>query len=332
MEALKKIAQIIKTVLGGDSEEGDSKGQLDFPDSLEAINELSKEDAATIAEGLNIEIDGLKTAAIKEHLKVVLAITTDDTEDLEKEEVDALAKAVGVPVKKNLEDTVDQLKDYFTSADEEEEEKPAKSKKSKDDEDEEEDGEDGKSEDDDNDDDEEDAPKAKKSKKSSDDEDEDDDEPKSKKKASKDDDDEEDDDDDEPKSKKKAKDDEEEESDEIDYAKIAKKAKVPKESIMTKRLEAFNEAAEEDDQIEIDEDDVEASYRKLLERCIDHEGNVIEWGTPYIAKGAGWCCGIELEVVKIKGKKESNRGKCLVTDKVFDLNDENEFEEVEDEE
>jgi hypothetical protein len=131
--------------------------------------------------------------------------------------------------------------------------------------------------------------------------------------------------------KNKSKDEDAAEDSDVDPAAIAKKSKVPKTAIMLKRLNAFNEAAGKK-AIEIeDEDDeeaVEKAYRKLLVRLVDHEGNIAEWGTPYIKDDEHYCAGLPLEEAKVKGHKMA--GLCQVTGTTFTISDENEYTEVED--
>ena len=118
------------------------------------------------------------------------------------------------------------------------------------------------------------------------------------------------------------------EDDGVDRAKVAKKAPLPKEAIMRKRLDAFNEAADEDDQINVKKLGVPSAYRKLLERLVTSESEIAPWGEPYIASGEYVCCGLSLAETKVKGVKLPC-GKCLVTEKVFSIDEESNFSEIE---
>ena len=71
---------------------------------------------------------------------------------------------------------------------------------------------------------------------------------------------------------------------------------------------------------------VDKAYRQLIELMVDDSGKVAEWGRAYIHNKEGYCCGLPLK--EIKGK--DNCGKCPLTGKIFELDDENEFVEVED--
>ncbi len=83
------------------------------------------------------------------------------------------------------------------------------------------------------------------------------------------------------------------------------------------RLNAYNEVA--DEAIEFDASSskaVKSAYAKLEKLLKNDDGELIEWGVPYIKDGSGFCCGLELDEVKVKGVSDA-LGKCLVTDKTF---------------
>lgn len=113
----------------------------------------------------------------------------------------------------------------------------------------------------------------------------------------------------------------------VDRADIAKSADLPDVATMKEQLEAFNEAADEDDQIEIEPNKTKAAYRKLLELLVDSEGDIAEWGEPYIRNGEVCCCGLGLDEHTIKGKK-GQFGKCKVSEKVFEVDEDGSATEV----
>ncbi len=114
--------------------------------------------------------------------------------------------------------------------------------------------------------------------------------------------------------------------DNVDREKIAKGfKKFPDAKIMIERLEKFNKVA--DDKIEFDKKKPNAGYLKLVEQLVDSDEEIAGWGVAYIRDGAGFCCGLPLDDVKIKGIQDQ-AGKCQVTGKVFLLNeDQNGFTE-----
>lgn len=149
-----------------------------------------------------------------------------------------------------------------------------------------------------------------------------------------------------PTKKKKAKDEDAEEDAEeeapakkkkepeaIDYAEIVETAtsdegfEYPKESLMVKRLTAFNEAA--DEPINVKKLGTEAAYDKLLELLVNADGEIAEWGSPYVREETAHCCGQQMEDTKFKGDK-TEYVKCLVTDKVYSFDGEDFVEKEED--
>lgn len=66
---------------------------------------------------------------------------------------------------------------------------------------------------------------------------------------------------------------------------------------------------------------------KLAELLEDDDGNTAEWGTPYIRKRGGWCCGLTMGDVE----GHDMRGVCHVTGKVWEFDPEKGFVEVEEE-
>ncbi len=140
---------------------------------------------------------------------------------------------------------------------------------------------------------------------------------------------EEEDDDDNNEKTKASDEDDENDADGVDRVGIAKKAKLPKLEVMESRLKLYNKHYDESEEAEeIKEKSTELSYRKLLALMINSDGEVVQWGTPYIANNNAMCCGLQLKELKNKGG--APRGQCLVTEKVFDLDvDDSSFEEVE---
>jgi hypothetical protein len=98
---------------------------------------------------------------------------------------------------------------------------------------------------------------------------------------------------------------------------------------MQKRLDAFNKVADKKSKIDVKKaGSVKKAYAKLLELLVDQSGEIAEWGVPYIREASGWCSGVEMLDHKIKGSK-AQAGKCAVTGKVFEIDDENNFIEQE---
>lgn len=108
------------------------------------------------------------------------------------------------------------------------------------------------------------------------------------------------------------------------------KAKLPDEDEMKERLEAHNEAQEDEDaKIEFDADDsdaVEAAYRKLLALMVDDDGALAEWGAVYVQNEAAACCGLPCADTELKGN-DREFAKCLVTGKLFYQNDDGDLVE-----
>jgi hypothetical protein len=114
--------------------------------------------------------------------------------------------------------------------------------------------------------------------------------------------------------------------DDVDRAEVAKSADLPDTETMKEQLEAYNEAAPEDDQIEVETGKTKAAYRKLLEQMVDSNGDIAEWGEPYVKNGEVCCCGLGLDEYIVKGEK-GNFGKCLVTGKIFKVEEDGEASE-----
>lgn len=345
---LKLLNQAVALLKGGngddeDGEETAEEGQVELPDSLEAINELEKSEALDLAKQMHLDIEDLKIAQVKELLASVWKVVNDQEDDLEGDEITALASAIGIAPKKKSSATVAEIKAYLTedkeeegdddkddddddeeASDEDDEEvTPKKKKKKSSDDDDDEDADDDSDSDDDDEDAEEDA------------DEDDEDKPKKKKKASDEDDEDEeasDDDDEDDKDEDADEDDDEDDEggDDVDVDKIAKKAKLPPEKTQLSRLLAYNKVAEknEGEKINVKKLGTEKAYRELVKKLVTEEGKVAEWGKPYVANEAGFCCGLELQEVKVKGK-DVQRGKCAVTGTVWDLDEDGEFSEVE---
>lgn len=122
------------------------------------------------------------------------------------------------------------------------------------------------------------------------------------------------------KGKKPAAEEPEEEEEEVKLPKVVLKAELPEESEMKERLEAHNEAQEDDDKkITGDFDDteeLEGAYRKLLALMVDDEGELAEWGTPYVKDELAHCCGLPTEDTEIKGD-DRELTRCIVTRVLF---------------
>ena len=112
-----------------------------------------------------------------------------------------------------------------------------------------------------------------------------------------------------------------ESSDGVDRDAIAKAfSKFPKdEKVMLSRLAEYNKASET--AIALVKGKVKESYRKLVAELVASDETVAEWGVAYIRDEAGYCCGLPLSDVKIKGVKNPS-GKCVATGKLFVFNDE----------
>ncbi len=111
--------------------------------------------------------------------------------------------------------------------------------------------------------------------------------------------------------------------DDVDREEVAKSADLPDMATMKEQLEAYNEAAGEDDQIEVETGKVKAAYRKLIEKMVDSGGDIAEWGEPYIYNNEVCCCGLGLDEHTVKGEK-GQFGKCLVTGKIFKVGEDGE--------
>lgn len=289
-EGLRDQVEELVTALGGE------EGGVSLPESLEEINELEKAEVTKLATELHLDIEGKKIADVKELLCSVHKIVNGNEEEIEDEDLKALALAVGISVKKlKTDQIVKELQEYFEVSDDSD----AKDKGDDDEEEKEEEEEES--------------------------EDEEDDEEKPKSKKKKDDDDEEESEEEDDEEEKDAdEEDSESEDDGIDRASIAKKfKKFPKDTVMKSRLELYNKHASKSEKIETKKAKIQDAYRKLVERMIDKDGEIAEWGKPYIANNEGMCCGLTLE----EGD-EDNQGKCLITGKVFEIDDDQEFSEV----
>lgn len=301
MLALVKQAKdlLVKALDHSDADEGDEGASVEtetptLPDTADEIAELSAEDVDALIGRFNLDGEGLKTSA-KRALLVTARAVLDEDDDIDVGELKALAASAGIKTKQTPEALTEELQGYLAEAEpttEEGTEETAADEEAPADEDE--------------------APKKKK--KASDDDEEPTEEPTEEATE-------------EPSAETPAEDPGSEDG--VDRESIAAKyKKLPPPEVMKKRLKAYNAAAPEGE--EIDMKKLEPAYRELVARMIDGEGKVVDWGTAYIMNGACYCCGLELETVKTK-KGESPRGKCTVTEKVFELTDENTLVEVEDE-
>ncbi len=315
-ELLAELTKRLGAAAGGESTE--------FP-SAEKIEEMSSDELDELCTTIGIEVDDLDDDAKKALLTTIHHVGAD-AEDIDPKDIKTLMTALGLTyVKGEAEANMTAIKDYLNAedddADAEESDDDADEEASEEEADEEsadeEDTDEEASEDEDE---EEEAPaKKKKSKSKADDDDEDAEE----EEAASDDEDE-----DEEESDEEASDEDAEEApEEVDTAAVVKsKGKYPKdEKVMQKRLDAFNKIAG-DAKINVKKLGVKKAYAALLELLVDHEGNIADWEAPYIRENAGWCCGVPMKDVKLKGDK-TEYGRCLLTQKLYSLDDENNFVE-----
>lgn len=291
---LDALTAHIASQMGGKATPAAVEEDFEWP-SLQEINSMKLGDLSPIAERFSVNIEGAKISKVRTLLATAAAIVAEeDVDELEEDDINALAESLDIEPAKKQAATVKKLQEYFNEEeagdDDDEDEKPAKKGKKK------------KVVDDDDD-------------EKGDDDDEDETDKKKKKKSKKSDDDDED------------KEDDEAEPDGVDRAEIAKEADsddFPDEDEMTERLEAYNTAAEENDgeEIDINPKKLEKSYRSLVAELVDSEGDIAEWGKPYPRDGQAWCCGFPLE------QQDEETGKCLVTGKLWTVDDEDEFVEV----
>jgi hypothetical protein len=260
--------------LKGQKEEEEA---FEWPELAE-INSMKLPALTELAGNIQLDLEGQKLGPARTLVSTARSIALDeDVEDLDDEDVEALAEALDIAPSKKVEKTVASIKEYFENegggeeAEEEEaeeEEKPAKKKKKAAVEDE---GEEG--------------------------EDEEEEKPKKKKKG--------DDDDADDETKSEGVDREEIAGDFDDF---------PDDDEMRERLEAFNEAADDDDEIEVPAKDgkpLQKAYRKLVERLVDSDGNVAEWGVPYGYDDEAMCCGLRSLKSKSRAKKSADSAKSL---------------------
>ena len=308
--------------------------EISFPEPS-AIADLDKDALDELADKIGMEgFKEMEESDLKKLLKTVALIGTDDTDEITEKMGKALAVALGVKTGKTPAKTLEALQDYLNADDGKKEESSNEEEEEEEEAAEDEADEEKASDEEESTDDEEEAPKKKK-KKSDDDEEE----------ASDTADEEVTDDDEEEKpakKKKKSSDDEEEEasdesteesSDEsteaVDpEAVVEAKSKFPGEDDMKERLEAYNEAADEDNQIEVVKGKLKTAYKALLAKMVTSDGNIAKWGVPYINHTGedGCCCGLPLKDTKFKGDK-ATYGKCVVTEKVYSLDKDGDFNE-----
>ena len=118
--------------------------------------------------------------------------------------------------------------------------------------------------------------------------------------------------------------DEEESEAKHDPAEVVKaNAKYPKEEIMVKRLTAFNKVAKK--KLDVKKlGGAKKAYAKLLELLVDDAGELAAWGAAYVKDGEGYCSGLSMTDVKLKGDK-TEYGKCQVTGALYSADDEGNF-------
>lgn len=286
-------------------------GVEEFP-SPDAIDEMESEGLHELCEKIDLEYEDVEDDDLKTHLKILHAIGSDDTDDLDADEVKALCLALGMKPSGKIAKNIEAIKAYLDKSDGAEETEEAEAEDT-----EEEAAEETEEEEvEESDEDEEEKPKKKK-KKADDDED-----------AEEEDAEEEDAEETEEEEASDEEESEEEETEEVDTAAVVKKSgKYPGEADMKKRLDAFNKVAKK----KLDAKKlggVKKAYAKLLELMVDHAGEIAKWGTPYIREDTGWCCGLEMPDAKFKGDK-TEYGKCAVTGKYYSLDEEGSFVEKE---
>jgi outer membrane biosynthesis protein TonB len=310
--------------------EGDGGEETEFP-TVEQIDEMDEEAINELAEKVGFDTDENDTKTLKKFLKTVNYAMTGSDELDAKQLKDVLA-ALGLKAVKDNDANIETLNNYLNEdgseeSEDEEDSDEEESEEESEDESEEEESEDEDADEESEDEEEEEKPKAKKKKKA-DDDDEDEAEEESEESDEEESEDEEEADDESEEEESEDEDESEESESEVDAAAVAKAAKLPKEEIMVKRLAAFNKVAGKK-AIDVKKSGgTQKAYRKLLELLVDDGGELADWGAAYVKDGEGWCCGVKMKDHKIKGDKQ-DYGKCVVSGKLFFINDESEFEEKE---
>jgi hypothetical protein len=107
-------------------------------------------------------------------------------------------------------------------------------------------------------------------------------------------------------------------SDGVDRETIAKAVKkFPDSKTMTAQLTAYNAKAETPIVFSPKKEaTIKPAYITLMAELVNSSEEVAAWGVAYVRDNAGWCCGLPLEDIKVKGVKE-DCGKCQVTGAVF---------------
>lgn len=255
----------------------------------DAVAELAKGDLPKLAAQLGIESEGVKPVALRALLATAAAIFHDEGVD-ELEEDAVTALAEACGISEGKPaKMLAALKKYLEA------------------------GADSEKADDADEDDADEAPAKKKKKAAEDDDDNE---------ESSEDDDDDDDADEKPakKGKKPADDDDEdgEEAESSDDDDDDDDEVSPKEQ--AKRLTAYNKFAKK----------AAKNYAALVALLKDDDDNAVEWGTPYIKGETAYCCGLPLKDVKVTVDGEKvEAGKCLVTGKVFNQDEDANLVEVE---
>lgn len=323
-EAVEMLKKVI-ALLGAASEADDV---VDFP-PLQKINKMDEDSLKKLAEKVGIEnFDDREKTELRELLGTIASISAGETDDLDKDDVKTLTEALGLEVSKKKDENLALIQEYLglnekdAAAEEESEEKDEESEeeesedeeKEEESEEEEEESEEEESEEEEEEEEEKPAKKGKKAKDEDEDEDEEEEEEKSEEEEEESEEEEEKDEEESEEEESEEAEEEEEEVEEVDAAAVAAKAKLPKDAIMQKHLDAYNKIAGKE---KIKGKDLKASYRSLLERCVGDNGELAEWGTAYVKDGSGWCCGLEMEDAKKPKGEKRDLGKCKVTGKVF---------------
>jgi hypothetical protein len=292
----KKLVALLKQALTLLQGEGESEA-VAMPEPA-AVAKLAVAKLKKLGEQFGIDTENMKDSKVKAVMNTAACVVHDELDDLDSDDLKTLCLAVGVQPTKKDAATVTALKEYFDTAGDTEDGEEAEEEEAEEEtedeeeetEDEEEASDDEDSSDDDDDDEEE---KPKKKKKVADDEDESDEEGE--------DDDDESGDDDESES---SDDDDESEGDEDES------------ELTEKQVKLFNKVAKKKVK----------NVKELTKLLTDDEGNVAEWGTPYVKDETAFCCGLPLKDVK-KGKKEC--GQCQITKKLYEQDDDGNLVEVE---
>lgn len=280
-----KVVKLLKQAIELLSDEEGTEVSMPEP---KAVKKLDKAGLLEVAEAFGIDVEGKKEVAIRALVMTASQIVhEEDTDELEKTEVNALCAAVGLSPSKKLEATLEGLKEYFdAAADSEDGDESEEEEESEDEEEESEEEEEESEDEEEEEEEEEDSPKKKKKKTDDEEEEEEEEE-----------DEEESEDEEEEEEEESEDEDEEEESEEEEEEEVS-----PKEQ--KKRLAAYNKVAKKPLK----------NYAALAKLLVDEDDNAVAWGEAYVKGDEAFCCGLPLKDVKVGGKQ---MGKCVVTGKIF---------------